>query len=368
MGIRTWNRYTIMHKDRKIACIHRSGLCDIYNSEFMPYNLYLEEVQGQDIDTQIMNLENFYYWCSSRILTLDRKYAKEILNSLGKKQAATDRDRAEIAISYHCLSLLDVYWVMGEDENVSFDEINLYNHSLTDAFVDVCLHGKTMTIQNSELLDPSDVIGNVGTPGVAPKAWVRRNGEFYLYKDGDERDVEAELLSSKILECFRIEHVKYVPDFYDGKKVSSSKIITSLDRSIVPAEYVGIYAVNNDTDLHSIVYELSWYSYHMMIIMDYLIGNTDRHWANWGFYVDNHTNKLIGLYPLMDFNKAFTGYGAMNGGLCLPAGGTITQQEAARMAVKSVGLNQIHEVDEEWFSDKADWEMFQARLEYLKTC
>lgn len=48
----------------------------------MPYNLYLEEDLGDDIDIRIQNLDNFYHWCASRMLTLDRKYAKEIYTAL----------------------------------------------------------------------------------------------------------------------------------------------------------------------------------------------------------------------------------------------------------------------------------------------
>ena len=169
-----------------------------------------------------------------------------------------------------------------------------------------------------------------------------------------------------MLYLFKVKHVSYKEDFYDGKKVSASRLITSIDHSIVHAEYVEIYAINHDTDPHGIAYELGWYDYHMMIIMDYLIGNSDRHWANWGFLVDNETNKLLGLYPQMDFNKAFKAYNSMNGGLCLPSGGMMSQQYAAQASVRAVGLNQISEVKEEWFDEPDKWEMFQKRLSYLK--
>lgn len=76
---------------------------------FFPYDLYLEN--ERDFDTLINNMNNFYHWCASRVLSLDRKYAKEILNSIGMAQAITDRDRAQISLSYHCVSLTDIYWV-----------------------------------------------------------------------------------------------------------------------------------------------------------------------------------------------------------------------------------------------------------------
>ena len=124
------DNYIIMHKERKVASIRRDGSCTIYAPSFMPYNLYFEKAAADDMDGRMNNINNFYYWCASRLLTLDRKYAKEILNSLGKPQAVTDRERAEISISYHALSLTDVYWVRKTWERVTFSEINLYDHPL----------------------------------------------------------------------------------------------------------------------------------------------------------------------------------------------------------------------------------------------
>ena len=107
-------------------------------------------------------------------------------------------------------------------------------------------------------------------------------------KDGDEKEVEAEILASKIIDCFNVDHVQYTLGEYDNQKVSICKIITSLDYSIVPMEYVEIYAVNKNKDKFDYINKLDRYSYCMMNIIDYLIGNTDRHWGNWGFLVDNN--------------------------------------------------------------------------------
>ena len=136
----------------------------------MPYNLYLEKTDGNDLSIRINNLNNFFYWCATRLLTLDRKYAKEILNSLGMKQAVTDQERAEIVLTYHALCLTDVFWVRELGEKVSYVEINLYDHSLSDAFVDVSLRGRALTAQNAEMIAKGDSAGDLATSGVAPKA------------------------------------------------------------------------------------------------------------------------------------------------------------------------------------------------------
>lgn len=109
--------YEIMHRESCVAQLSTTGECRVCLEDFMPYDLVL--VESDDFDERINNVTNFYYWCASRMLTLDRTYAKEILNSIGASQSVTDRERAQIALSYHCLSLLDVFWVKEENEEDS---------------------------------------------------------------------------------------------------------------------------------------------------------------------------------------------------------------------------------------------------------
>ena len=357
-----WSAYTIMHGNHKVATVRKDGTCAIYSAGRMPYNLYLEEVTDDDIELRVQNLDNFYFWCASRVLTLDREYAKEILNSIGAAQGSTDRERAGIALSYHCLSLMDIYWTRESYERVSFDEINLFENHLEKAFVDVTLRGRQMTIQNRHL-----IADDLATQGCYPKAWIRRNDIFYLMKDGGIEPVENEILASKICRCFDVKQVLYEPEEYDGQKVSVSKIITSLEKSIVSMRNFELYAMNHEFDKMEYILKLDGYSYHMMNIVDYLVGNIDRHWENWGVLVDNKTNRPIRLYDLMDFNKAFLAYDSIDGANCLTVNGRKTQKEAAIEAVKAVGLNQIAEIMPEWFNNQEKKEMFFNRLKVLKS-
>ncbi len=359
-----WDHFDIMHLDRHVASVYEDGRCSIKFSSFLPYNLYLKK--SDDIDERVNNLNNFYYWCASRVLTLDRKYAKEIMNSIGAAQAATDKDRAKIALSYHGLSLTDVYWIRAKGERIRFADISLYRHSLSDTFSAVSLRGKQLTAQNAELLKPKDAAGDVGTSGVAPKAWVRRGDSFYLLKDGDVRDVKAELLASKIVDCFDIKHVSYHSEAFDGTPVSCCKIITDETHSIVPFDHYELWCVNHGKDSKAAVHKLDAYGYSMMNVIDYLIGNTDRHWGNWGLLIDNKTNRPVSLHPLMDFNKAFLSYDTVEGSVCQTADGNFSQKQAAINAVREVGLNQRKPIDEAWFEDEKMKGMFFQRLSILK--
>ena len=353
--------YEIMHMDRRVAKLNDSGQCKIYYKSFMPYNLYLEE--ANDIDTLVNNITNFNYWCATRVLTLDRKYAKEILNSIGMLQAVTDKERAKIALSYRCASITDVFWVRLKKEKISFSEVNLYENHLDNTFIDIALKGKQYTVQNKCLAR------DLSTSGCYPKAWQRIKEGFRLLKDGGQDAVERELLASQICRCFHVSQVLYERDHFDGEEVSVSSNITSKEYSIVSMEAFEVKAANDDRDIKKYILSLDRHNYYMMNIVDYLIGNTDRHWGNWGVLVHNINNKPVRLHDLMDFNQAFHSYDNMEGSNCQTMFGEhMTQKDAAMISVKKIGLNQRKEVHKEIFDNLPQfYEMFCKRLELLKS-
>ena len=355
--------YEVMHMEKAVARISSTGEAEVLNRKFMPYDLYLEEEELEyDIDIRMNNLNNFYHWCASRVLSLDRKYAKEILNSIGAVQAVTDRERADISLSYHCVSLTDVFWVRKHGADVTFKQINLYDNTLNEAVVEISLRGRQMTVTNRELAQ------DLSTKGCFPKAWIRDKEGFRLLKDGDENAVRRELLASQICQCFAVRQVVYRESSFEGIQVSESSLVTSKEQSMISKMSFDIYACNHDLDTLEICKEIDPETYYGMNILDYLTGNTDRHPENWGFLVDNTTNDYISLYPVMDFNQCFQAYDTLEGANCqtvLPA--KMTQREAAVEAVKKIGLPQIWEMDMDKFGDmREEAKMFQMRLQELR--
>ena len=363
-AIQSEKSYQIMHMEKPVATVSLAGEAEIINEKFMPYDLYLEEDDSDnDIDIRINNLNNFYHWCASRVLSLDRKYAKEILNSIGAVQAVTDRDRAEIALSYHCVCLTDVFWVKKGRENISFRQINLYDNTLGNAFVEISLRGRQMTITNQELAAP-----DLSTKGCFPKAWIRDDKGFRLLKDGGDDAVRRELLASEICQCFDVPQVRYQETEFEGEKVTESSLVTSKEYSIVSKFAFDVYACNHDLDTVSICKKIDPVTYYGMNILDYLTGNTDRHPENWGFLIDNRTNTYISLYPVMDFNQCFRAYVDLEGANCLTVlPERMSQRQAALEAVRQIGLRQIREMDMGKFRGmEKEAEMFRKRLLELK--
>ncbi|MDO4649928.1 MAG: hypothetical protein Q4B26_14910 [Eubacteriales bacterium] len=353
--------YEIMHLDRVAAIFCTNGFSDPVAPDFMPYNLYLES--GSDVDTLVNNITNFQYWCATRVITLDRTYAKEILNSIGVKQAVTDRDRAAIALSYRCVSLTDVYWVRIQGEHISFADVNLYDNHLSNIFIDISLRGKQFTADNKDLAH------DLSTNGQFPKAWRRTANGFTLLKDGGRDAVEREVLASQISRCFPVPQVLYSKTFFEGEPVSSSELMTSKAYSIASIEAFEIYSANRDLSTLDFILNLDACGYYMMNIIDYLVGNTDRHWGNWGVLVDNNTNRPIRLHDLMDFNRAFHAYDTMDGANCQTTfGRKYTQKEAAIDAVRSIGFQPEKAFDAALFSELPQYyEMFSQRVKLLQS-
>lgn len=352
--------HEIMHCDRVVATISSFGEAHVIDEAFMPFDLYLEE--DTEFEVLLNNRTNFQHWCASRVLSLDRKYAKEIMNSLGVAQSTTDQDRAQISLSYHCVSLNDVHWVRIAGEKVTFKDLNLYDHPLNDAIIPLPLKGKHLTVTNNELAP------DLSTKGCFPKAWIRSGNKFYLLKDGGEEVVRRELLASQICRCFDICQVEYEEHQYDGEVVSKSEIVTSKDRSMVSYAAFDIYALNHDFDAIEECIRLDPVAYYGMNILDYLVGNTDRHPENWGVMVDNTTNTPISLYPLMDFNMSFQTYEDVNGANCQTVGSRkLTQREAAIEAVKAIGLRKKCDIDLQIFKGmETQRDVFVQRLKELE--
>lgn len=312
--------YVIMLKDKEVCKINRrTGKVKICDDRLMPFDIYLEE--GEDADTQ-NNVIVFNWWCAHRILSLDREYAKAILNACNIKQATTDKDRADISLSYKCLSLKDFYWVKKENDTETWESINLFDHSLSNAVIDIALLGKNLTVSNRHLLT-----SDLATDGLFPKAWVRKDGRFYLYKGDKNNSVEKEVNASKLLRRLGFCVIDYQASLYDEEKVSVSECFTSKKIG-----YVTAGDMFQNYDLHTNCKE-----YDFMNLCDYLVGNSDRHQDNWG-YLFNDKREMIGFAPIFDFNHAFE---ASEDFPCLPEqlfGRNIRMIDFAKGVVSKYGI------------------------------
>lgn len=324
------NVYYIMCKDIKVCIFNRNtGEASIIRDDLLPLDIYLEDGELAD---RFNNKVVFDWWCAQRILSLDRKYAKEILNSCNLKQARTDKDKADIALKYKCLSLKDFYWVQEIHKTYKWRDVCLFHNSLSNSVMDIALMGRSLTLANKKLID-----SDLSTDGVFPKAWYRKDGKFYLYKGDLRESVKKEVMASKILRELQFDVLEYKYGKYDCTDVSVCECFTNEN-----VGYITAGNLNQNYDLSK-----NYKQYDMMLLCDYLVGNSDRHQDNWG-YLFNDKREIIGFAPIFDFNHCFE---SSERSLSLPEAmfsRRITMFDAAKEIVNKykIVLKPLHEYNE----------------------
>ena len=292
--------YEIMFKERSLCTYDDGNGAVLAGGERLPFGLYLEK--SDEFDDRVNNKFNFTSWCSDRIIPMDRKYAREILNFYGFSRKNSIEERAKIGIATRCLSLTDGFWVRKQGEDASWNQVNLFDNSLKDAVLEVALTGKSMTLSERGGVTP-----DLGTAGLAPKAWVRRDDGFQLLKGDVENSVRREVEASKILLEMGFDAVGYEEGTFAGGKVSECPCFTAKGRNYVTATDFSIWLMNHDGSLAEFGEKYSR-GICLMNLADYLVGNDDRHGENWGFIYDDDFD-VTGFAPIFDFDHAFLAKG-----------------------------------------------------------
>ncbi|WP_320980913.1 hypothetical protein [Enterocloster bolteae] len=295
------NKTYIMLKDVPVLEIE-DYRCKILNYELLPISLRYPDVNYDDV---------MHGWTENRTMNIGRTNAKKLLAGFRISQS----NPYMIARLFHFASLSDCYWMKDAEETFTWEQVSLFENPWEKAVTSTALLGTNQTFRT--------LVQKVHTPeftaqGMAAKAWIREADGLYLYKVG-----KKELPASGILDALHIPHVSYIEAensslekiadrnhiekiYKSGEKIVKCRIISSEETALVPWEDFQVYCSYHDKNEYDMVKEMDAANYYKMQIADYILGNEDRHGANFGFYMDNRSGKLQGLYPLMDHDHAFS--------------------------------------------------------------
>lgn len=303
----------------------------------------------------------FMSFLSHRVLSLSRKNAKKILNAYHFSQSQDEFTKAQIAIVCKAVSMSDDYWLNTDDLKFQWKDICVRKNHLNEIVSNIALTGSSLTVtgrpESPELT----------TNGAYAKAWQRIGDDVYLLKAGNgENEEKIEVSVSNILDCFDIDHVKYLEHtFTDGNKsfsVSACKVMNSDAYSMIPAEEVYSYCNRTGQDFEAFVLAHDAERFYQTCVVDYLVSNSDRHIQNWGFFMNNKTGVLEMLHPLFDHNNAFDAETIKN-----PNGAPSqtmlgkTQREAAHIAIRKCEIRCIAPVKRSMFISNEHYESFMNR-------
>ncbi|WP_077612457.1 hypothetical protein [Clostridium sp. Marseille-P2415] len=295
------NKTYIMLKDTPVLEIE-DYCCRILDYEHLPISLRYREVNFDDV---------MHGWTENRTMNIGKTNAKKLLAGFRISQS----NPYLIARLFHFASLTDCYWLKESGENLTWKQMNLFRNPLEKAVSATALMGVNGSFR--------ELVQKVHTPeltvqGMAAKAWIRESDGLYLYKVG-----KKEIAASKILDALNIPHVSYLEAeeadlrqiadqehidriYFSGEKIVKCKIISTEEKAIVSWEDFQIYCSYHDINEYDYIRQSDPAAYYQMQAVDYILGNEDRHGANFGFFMDNQTGSLLGFYPLMDHDHAFS--------------------------------------------------------------
>ncbi len=297
----------LLLKDQPLLKILDNGQCEILDFDRLPYALRKEKV----------TFVEFIEWASNRTLSVGRSYAKEILNSMRLPQ----NNRYAVCKACRGLSLEDAYWIRQEEDDKTWEEVNLFHNPLSLFITEISLSGRSMYYQEEYRSGKEIRTPELTTLGASAKGWIRKDGELFLHKVG-KYEIPADL----ILNALDILHIHYhrsdmeeIDSYLSherkewvegvGEAIVNSKLFTSEDISLVTFEefrtFCEFYGLNGYEEAEKIDREF----YLKMQVADYILNNYDRHEQNWGFFMDNESGKLTGYCPLFDHDHTFLNSG-----------------------------------------------------------
>ena len=257
--------------------------------QLMPLDL---EVDGEGVSR----------WLRNRTIPKNRAYVSSFLAKCGM---SINRPMNIIRVSKG-MSLNDCYWVVEEGFGGSFDKYNLYDNRFSRILGLIAFTGFGSSVRSSLASCPEFT-----TNGMLPKCWRRVEGKIQLFKGGTKGasntgfEPYSEYYACRIAKVLGIDAVDYSIAKWKGELCSTCELFTSKQRSFIP---VGRLVRKGGMKAVRAYYESLGKKYTKalddMLVLDAVICNTDRHFGNFGFMVDNKTNKIVEPPPLVDHGNS----------------------------------------------------------------
>lgn len=299
--------YTLMHFDTPLIVFSAERqaetnirIIEVHEENKELFPLDLAEISERGIES----------WIRHRSIPKNRAYVDTLLSSLG---LSINRPLDLISVSKG-LSLNDCYWLKQEDSSDSFDGVNLYDNRFSRVLGQIAFTG----------YGSSNVSGLTSSPefttnGMLPKCWRRINGKILLYKGGTMgasntgNEPYSEFYAYQIGKILGINVIPYNLSKWKDILCSTCELFTSKDLSFVPVGRIvrsgGMQAVKEYYKELGPEFEKAL---NDMLIFDALIFNTDRHYGNFGFLIDSHTNSIIAPAPLFDHGNSLFNFAGVD--------------------------------------------------------
>ena len=248
------------------------------------------------------NNESLARWLKNRTIPRNRAFVNAFLAKCG---LSINRPMDIISVSKG-LSLNDCFWVVPEDFDGTFEENNLYDNPFNTILSYIAFTGTGSSARTSLHSSPEFT-----TNGMLPKCWRRLKGKVMLFKGGTTgaantgNEPYSEFYAAQIAKQMELNHVPYTLGKWKGIICSVCELFTSKEYSYIPVgRFITSGGFEAVIEFYRNLGDRFYNEFVDMIVFDAVVCNTDRHYGNFGFLVDNETNQIAAPAPLFDHGNA----------------------------------------------------------------
>ena len=290
-------KYILMHREIEVAEIELDELSHITNI----YEVYAEEhfpvgtLGKHGVDKTMLAK-----WWAKRSIPASRSGIRETLDLLHMSVPQ------ELLAKCYGLSLSDQYWISPKDKPLMWKEINFFDHDFSED-VGNLLVGYGEFSDSMSLISPDNT-----SDGQLIKMCKIAVGKRVLIKGGSnpyQQEPLCEVIASQIAERLCIPHTKYTLLWEHEKPFSVCQDFITSETELVSAYHI-MQSRKKPNDLSDYEFYLSCVEQlgvknireqtEKMVVLDFLIGNEDRHFNNFGLIRNAVTLEWIGVAPIFD--------------------------------------------------------------------
>ena len=255
-----------------------------------------------DANKGLINVNSLSAWFRGRSISASRQQIDNL------KAVFSETEPHWLIEKSYGLSLSDQYWIKPLGSFLAWAEINFFDNDFSEDIGNI-LFGQESSGVSINFLSPDNT-----SDGWLKKRWKIIEGKRFLIKGASSpyrQEPYNEVIASCLMKRLKIKHVTYEL-FIDEQAQETYSICENFitkDTELVSAWYV-MQQLPMDGQTPKFPHLLKCCErlgivdakqrISEMIVVDYLIANTDRHVGNFGFVRNAKTLEWIGFAPIFD--------------------------------------------------------------------
>ena len=284
--------FILKHKNINVADIiiedgDITGVINIHEPEHLPYKY---------VDEKSKNIKLLNSWIEHRGIPFKREDYDAIMKEFNVNTSK------ELTVLSYGLNLTDHYWLCEKDNEKKWEDVNFLDNKFSERIGKIL---PELVEKYQDFINP-----DFSSNGRLIKFWIINNGNRELCKAGSgdlKQEPFNEVIASQIAERLNIDHVNYELRKHDNEFYC--KCGCMIDKNLEFVDSFKVFLEGNNTgnrynDYLNVCSKMGINNAReevdKMIVIDYLIRNTDRNSGNYGILRNSETLKWEKIAPVFD--------------------------------------------------------------------